>query len=356
MLQSASTVNGDNLIEIGLSHLLASVEARERATVPETRLKEALAELAEALPGCELTLLSTCSRLELYAAAPEPEEALRRARAWLAQRGGGSLGASLVERRGLDVVLHLFRVAAGLESWIAGESEVLGQVRRAYEAARAVSRTGPALNRVFQSAVAAGKLARSRTGIQNGIHSIGGAAALLARSIFGAERDGAVVVFGAGEAAEATARHLAAKSFKKVFVANRTRARAEELAARVGGTGVSIEDGLALLDSAEIAVFSTSCESALLRADWLRRLLPLRKRPLFLIDLGLPRNVEPACGALPEVFLYDLDDLKDVVARSLEAKAQEKRKADALVAQAAADCAKELEKGAARRAPQEAAA
>jgi glutamyl-tRNA reductase len=349
-------MSANDLFHIGFNHLLASVAARERAAVPEAAARQTLLELARDLKLEEAVLLSTCSRLELYAAAGDPEAAVERARAWFLARGGPELAGSLVQSRGAETLTHLFRVAAGLDSWIIGESEILGQVKRAYETAKGAGLTAPRLNRAFQGALAAGKAARAQTGIQNGISSIGGAAALLARSIFGPRDEGSIVVFGAGEAAEAAVRHLAVKGFREIHVANRTLERAEELAGRVGGRAVSLERGFELLAEAAVAVFSTASPMPLLEAEALRGIMTRRSRPLFLVDLGMPRNVAPGCAALSGAFLYDLDDLKAVVARSMAGKADQKREAEGVVARLAERCVAEMEKASARRAPQEASA
>lgn len=345
------------MFQIGISHLLAPLAARERVAVAGADVESAVLALKRELGLSEAVLLSTCSRLELYGMGGDPERALDAARLWFIGRAGLEIEPALVSRTGGEALSHLFRVAAGLDSWIVGESEILGQVKRAYEAARAAAATGPALNRAFQSALAAGKAARSQTAIQNGVHSIGGAAAMLARTIFGLRDDGAIVVFGAGEAAEAAVRHLSAKNFRRISVANRTTEKAEALAARVGGQGVSFERGLELLAEVEVAVLSTASRSAVLEPAALSAIMRRRGgRSLFLVDLGMPRNADPACGAIPGVFLYDLESLKDVVARSVAGKAGEKEKAEELVARAASACAAEIDKAAALRAPREVAA
>ena len=340
------------MFQIGISHLLTSLASRERVAVPGPDVEGVLLKLKRDLGLDEAVLLSTCSRLELYGMAPDPERALELARAWFVGRGGQELEPALVARSADEALAHLFRVTAGLDSWIIGESEILGQVKRAYETARAASATGPTLNRAFQSALAAGKAARAQTAIQNGVHSIGGAAAMLARSIFGLRDDGGIVVFGAGDAAEAAVRHLSAKNFRRISVANRTEEKAGTLAARVGGTGVSFERGLAMLAEIEVAVFSTASPVALLDPVALAEIMRRRRgRSLFLVDLGMPRNVDPACGAVSGAFLYDLESLKDVVARSVAGKSGEKEKAENLVARAASACAAEIDKAAALRAP-----
>ena len=342
------------LFQIGISHLLAPLAARERVSIAGPDVPAALVQLKSALGLEEAVLLSACSRSALYGVACDPERALAAARRWFLELGGEELEPALVCRTGGEALSHLFRVAAGLDSWIIGESEILGQVKRAYEAARGASATGPALNRAFQSALAAGKAARSQTAIQNGVHSIGGAAAMLARTIFGLREDGAIVVFGAGAAAAAAVRHLSAKNFRRISVANRTTEKAEALAARVGGDGVSFERGLELLAEVEVAVLSTSSRTAVLEPAALSAIMRRRGgRSLFLVDLGMPRNADPACAAIPGVYLYDLESLKDVVARSVAGKAGEKEKAEDLVARASSACAAELDKAAALRATRE---
>ncbi|MFI5345548.1 MAG: glutamyl-tRNA reductase [Elusimicrobiota bacterium] len=340
------------MFQIGISHLLAPLAAREKITIAAADIEGVLLELKRSWELDEIVLVSTCSRFEIYGMAPDSDRALESARGWFVSRAGAEIEPSLVAREGGEALAHLFRVAAGLDSWIIGESEILGQVKRAYETARAAAVTGPTLNRSFQSALAAGKAARAQTAIQNGVHSIGGAAAMLARTIFGLRNDGAIVVFGAGDAAEASVRHLSAKNFSRIFVANRTADKAEALAARVGGTGVSFERGLDMLAETEIAVFSTASPVALLEPAALEEIMRRRGgRSLFLVDLGMPRNVNPACAAMPGVFLYDLESLKDVVARSVAGKSGEKEKAEGLVAIAAAACAAEIDKAAAMRVP-----
>ncbi|MBI4422694.1 MAG: glutamyl-tRNA reductase, partial [Elusimicrobia bacterium] len=192
--------DSQRIVLVGINHLSAPVACRERAAVGAAALPETLSFLRASLGLAEVAVLSTCSRVEVVAAlrpGATPEALV----AWLTDRVGEEGRSSVYVRRGPDAVRHLFRVAAGLDSWIVGESEILAQLKSAYQAALAGKFTGRALNRVFQSAMAAGKAVRARTGIQHGIHSIGGAAALVAKRIF-REGGGQVVVFGAGQAAE----------------------------------------------------------------------------------------------------------------------------------------------------------
>ena len=339
-----------DLIQIGIDHLTAPMHYRERLAGSGQPAAETLEELRREAALDEVVLLSTCSRFEVFARSAAPEASLAATKAWFDRRLGGDAGGCLATRQGQDVAAHLFRVAAGLDSWILGESEILSQVKGAYQGALAGGFTGPRLNRIFQSAIAAGKSARAKTGIQNGIHSIGGAAALLARRIFGDGGKGRTVVFGAGQAAEAVCRHLAAKNFDDVVIANRTLERAEALAREIGGRAVGLEEGLALLGDAEIAVFSISATEPVLSAPELKSRLSHRRKSLFLIDLGMPRNVAPECAALPSVYVYDLDDLKNVVGDSMARKAVAKDAAQAVIEEAVRECARQLEKASARSA------
>ncbi|MFA6028256.1 MAG: glutamyl-tRNA reductase [Elusimicrobiota bacterium] len=335
-------MSAEPLFVVGLSYLSAHAGDRERAAVPAAELSAAL----EALRGLalrETVVLSTCSRVEVYGLGADAGAA-GRVREWFRARVGEKIASMLYEKRGDEAVAHLFRVAAGLDSWIVGETEILAQVKTAYQSAFALKATGPVLNRVFQTALSAGKAVRAGTGIQNGIHSIGGAAALLVSRIFKGGTDGETLVFGAGQAAEAVVRHLSAKEFKRVSVANRTLEKAEALAAELGGTAVCFDEGFRLLERVEAVVFSVSTPEPLLDAERLAPLLAKRERPLFIVDLGLPRNVHARCSELPGVYLYDLDHLEGVVRESMERKAAEKGRAEVLAAAAVEKCVAELEK------------
>ncbi|MBI5247587.1 MAG: glutamyl-tRNA reductase [Elusimicrobia bacterium] len=334
----------ERIFVVGLNHLNAPVASREKAVVSSPDLPKMLEELKALVPLEEVVVLSTCSRVDIFAVCADPRRGREEVSAWFARRAGAGIQSSLYEHEGADALRHLFRVAAGLDSWIIGESEILAQVKKAYQAALAGGFTGRILNRAFQSSIASGKDVRSATGIQNGIHSIGGATALMAKRIFGDAAGGKILVFGAGQTAEAVVRHLAAKKFDRIVVANRTLENAEAVAEKLGGTAVGLEAGLALLNEVEVAVFSTSASERLLTADFLAHARRRGGKPLFLVDLGVPRNVEPACAKLESVYLYDLDDLKRMIFASMEGKHAEKDRAELLAARAAADCALEADK------------
>jgi len=334
----------ERLFVVGLNHLNASVSTREKAVVAPSELAATLAQLKALVPLEEVVVVSTCSRVEVFAACADPRRGRELVREWFTARAGAEIQPALYAREGADALRHLFRVASGLDSWIIGETEILAQVKKAYQAALAGGFTSRILNRAFQSAIAAGKDVRAATGIQNGIHSIGGATAMMARRIFGDEAGGEILVFGAGQTAETVVRHLGAKKFDRVVVANRTLENARAIADKLGGEAVTLDAGLARLERAEVAVFSASVSEPLLAAPALAGIMSRRRKPLFLVDLGMPRNVDPACAKLESVYLYDLDDLKRMIEESMAGKLAEKDRAEELAAVAAHECRVETDK------------
>jgi glutamyl-tRNA reductase len=339
------------MLVVGLNHLNASVSSREKSVVSSHDLPAILDQLKIHAALEEIVVLSTCSRVEIFAVSADPRRGREVLRSWFTGRVGFEIAPFLYAHEGEEAIRHLFRVASGLDSWIIGETEILAQVKKAYQSALALGFTRGILNRAFQSALAAGKDVRCATGIQNGIHSIGGATAMMAKRIFGDEAGGEILVFGAGQTAEAVVRHLAAKKFDRIVVANRTVENARTIAGKLGGSAATLEEGLARLDRADVAVFSASVSEPLLTTAALARVLPRRRKRLFLVDLGVPRNVEPACAKLDSVYLYDLDDLKRMIHESMAGKLDDKYQAEELAASAAHDCRRELDKP--PRAPRE---
>jgi glutamyl-tRNA reductase len=323
------------LIALGVSHKTAPVALRERLALTERGGRELLQELTARDEVDEAVAISTCNRTELYLVVSDPVRAEAELLGRLAQRAEirpTELAGVVYSPRNCDAARQLYRVTAGLESMIVGEAEVQGQVKRAYEAALAAGTTGPLTNRLFGAALQAGKRVRSETGIGRERVSVSTVAVDLARDVVGDLRARSVVIIGAGETAELTARALADQGVRTVFVANRHAARARSLAERFGGEVGSLESLPVRLQEADIVVASTSSPHPIVGADELELVMRARDgRPLVLIDIAVPRDIEHACGDLDGVRVYDMDDLQAVVARNLEVRDAERTQAEAVV-------------------------
>ena len=314
---------------VGVSHHGAPVELRERVAL---RLEEAreVAEQLAARAG-EAVCLSTCNRTELYVAHDDDADAELTATALLLEREP-DLANALYRLRDEAAALHLFRVAAGLDSLVPGEGEILGQVRAAFE----VGTTGAILDRLFRQALHAGRKARAQTAIGESPASVSAAAAALAQQVFGDLRGRTILLLGAGKVSEQAARNLLSRGAEIAVVANRTPDRAAELARRFGGAALPLEQIEQELTRADVVVSSTSSpELVLRRADLERAVRERRGRPLLLIDLAVPRDLDPAIHELDGCYLYDIDDLEAVVAESLGARRREAEFAEAIVAEEA---------------------
>jgi glutamyl-tRNA reductase len=318
---------------VGISHHSAPIELRERVALDLDGCRRLAAQLARV--GREVVCLSTCNRTELYLADEEVGEAERDAVAALAELAHlpqQELSPSLYRRRDEESALHLFRVAAGLDSLVPGEGEILGQVRRAYEAGK----TGGLLDKLFHEALRIGKRVRSETAIGESPASVPAAAAALAQQVFG-ELDGrTALVVGAGKMGALAARSLSARGARVVYVTGRGSLRARELAAQLGGRVLEIAELGKALAEVDIAVCSTSAEGFMLSRDDVASALGRRSgRPLFLVDLAVPRDVEPAVNALEGCYLYNVDDLQAVVAETLHGRRDEALRAERLVSEEA---------------------
>jgi glutamyl-tRNA reductase len=311
---------------VGLSHQSTPIAVRERAFLP---LSEAAALARELAADGEAVCLSTCNRTELYLVGPDAEE---RALAALTRVSGlpeEELQGVVYRLRDEAAALHLFRVAAGLDSMVPGEGEILGQVREAYEAGA----PGAILDRLFRQALHAGKKARAETAIGESPASVSSAAAALAQQVFG-DLDGCrVLLVGAGHVAELTARSLAARGASIAFVANRSPQRAHELAGRFGAEAIRLEEAADRLAGVDVLLSATgSPERTLTRGHVEAALRDRKGRPLFLIDLAVPRNLDPEIHEVDGCFLYDIDDLESVVAAGLAGRRREAARAEAIVA------------------------
>ena len=303
---------------VGLSHHVAPVELRERVTLG---LDDASA-LARSLG--DVVCLSTCNRTELYLADVDEDEAV----AALERVAGVPLDGVLYRLHEDAAAMHLFRVAAGLDSLVPGEGEILGQVRAAYESVEA----GPLLDHVFRQALGVGKRVRTETAIGESPASVSSAAAALAAQVFGELEGRRVLLIGAGRIGELAASNLSSRGAKIAFVANRTAESAAQLAHQFGGSAIRLEDVASHLGDVDVVVSATSSPEPVLQADQVPQ---KRRRPLFFLDIAVPRDLDPAIARLDACFLYDIDDLEAVVAETLSGRRAEAERAEQLVAEEA---------------------
>jgi glutamyl-tRNA reductase len=324
------------LLAIGISHKTAPVEVRERLALPESRATEFIRDLRGAAEVHEAVSISTCNRTELYLVVGDPLEAEGRVLSMLSSQAGirpTELAGSIYAHRNCDAARHLYRVTAGLESMIVGEAEIQGQVKRAYETALERESTGPLTNHLFKAALVAGKRARSETAIAERQLSLPGVAVALARELLAPGLEGrSVVIVGTGETSELTARALADSGGRTVFVASRRRDRAVGLARRYGGSSVSFDELPTALEQADIVVAATASPHLLIEARELSEVVEARGgRPMLVIDLAVPRDIDAACREIPGVSLYDIDDLEAVIARNRRVRQAEARKAEGII-------------------------
>ncbi len=315
------------LICVGLSHKQVPISVREQLSVPADLLVERLQRI-KAVPGVrEAILLSTCNRLEIFA------EAEARASADdLVHELGALAQPHVLVRAEKDALLHLLRVAASLDSMVVGEAQILGQVKEAAAAAQACGVAGPQLARAVARALSAAKRVRTETAIARGAVSLSSVAVVLARKVLGDLGGKTVLLLGAGEMAQLAARELRAAGAKELLVANRSPQRAEELAREVSGVPVSLAELPMLLERVDVAVCSTGAREPVVTRELMQRALHGRRfRPLFLIDLSLPRNIEPQVNELENIYVYDLDDLERVAAQNRDLRQGELERAEAIV-------------------------
>ena len=323
------------VLALGLSHKTAPLELRERLALPEGRAAGVLRELTSSDQVREAAAISTCNRTELYLVVADPVEAESLALAALARQADirpTELVGHLYSLRGSAAARHLFGVTAGLDSMIVGEAEIQGQVKRAYELALVEGATGPILNRLFRGALAAGGRARDETGIARRGVSISSVAVELAQHTLGDLAERRVLVIGAGETAELVARALVARGVRTVFIANRRYDRAIGLAQRFGGQAVRFDELPAQLETADIAVSATNSPHHIVERDELEQVMRTREgRPLLLVDIAVPRDVDPVCREIPGVSLHDVDDVQRIVALNTSGREAEARSAERIL-------------------------
>jgi glutamyl-tRNA reductase len=325
------------LLALGVSHKTAPVALRERLAFSEERAGQFAAQATATHEVREAVVISTCNRTEVYLVVGDPVRAEADTLGLLAQRAGirpTELADVIYSPRNCDAARQLYRVTAGLDSMIVGEAEVQGQVRRAHEAAARAGATGPFINRLFAAALTTGKRVRSETSIGASRVSLPSVAVDLALSVLGELRSRHVVVIGAGEMSELTARALADQGAGTVFVANRHADRALGVAQRFGGSVVGLEGLPEQLVQADIVLSSTASPHPIVGSEELAEVMRQRgARSLLLIDIAVPRDIDPACGELAGVSLYDVDDLQAVVAENINTRESEVPRAQEIVEQ-----------------------
>jgi len=319
------------IIAIGLNHKSAPVQVREKLAFSPGQTALLLESLRGAHGG-EHLLLSTCNRSELYHVGAADKQSLISSLGEQAGTEVRDLEDYFYCHHDREAVSHLFKVAAGLDSMVVGEYEILKQVKDALAAANEARSVGPILSRLFHEALAAGKRVRRETEISRGVFSVGGCAVTLAKTIFGELSGAQVAIVGAGEMAEAVARALISSGAKSVFVANRTYYRACQLAAQLNGEAVLFEDLAEIMEKCCVLVSSTAAPHPIITREMVADVMRARRnRPLFLIDIAVPRDIEEAVGTVDNVYLYNIDDLNGVVERDSQARLKEAAKVERII-------------------------
>ena len=321
------------LYTVGLSHRTAPIELREAVDFSRGGAVAALSSLESRGIGREMVVLSTCNRAEIYAVAgPDGPDTIGRFFADYHQLPLARISEHLYMREGADAARHLFRVAAGLDSLVVGEPQILGQVKSAYAVASDNGFTSSVMNRLFHSAFGVGKRVRRETGVSEGAVSVSYAAIALAKKIFGDLKPLHVLILGAGGMAKLTGLHLRAQQVQQITIVSRTLRAAEALAGELAGRAVAWGNLDDALGSADIVIAATGAVEPVLTRSGIQEIMrPRRHRPLFIIDIAVPRDVDPAVGDLDQVFLYNIDDLQGIVKENLARRSGELERAEAIV-------------------------
>jgi glutamyl-tRNA reductase len=317
---------------IGVNHKSAPVEVRERLAIPDSRLPEAVKRLAEHPGVDEGLILSTCNRVELLTQTKNGTADLRGFLRDYFQLNPADYEGHLYEYRESDAVRHLFRVTSSLDSMVVGEPQILGQVKEAYATARAVGAVHSQLDLLLTRAFAVAKRVRTETAVGSSAVSVASVAVELAKKIFGSLHGKHVYLVGAGKMSELAARHLLAHGAESIFVANRTHDRAQQLAAKFDGRAILFEQLYETCDRADIVITSTGAPHAIFRREHGELFLARRKnRPMFFIDIAVPRDVDPEMNRLDGIFVYDIDDLQQAVSSHVADRRKEAERAEAIV-------------------------
>jgi len=322
-----------SLIALGINHRTAPVELREQVAITSERITQALRELV-ALPAVnEAVILSTCNRTEVYCGLQDGH--LEEIAKWLShfqQLDLAQIQPHLYSYPNDDAVRHILRVAGGLDSMILGEPQILGQMKAAYQAAADAGTLNAALGRLFQHTFSVAKQIRTDTAIGESPVSVAFAAVSLAKQIFGTFEEQTALLIGAGETIELTARHLHEQQLGRMVVANRTPERAHRLAANFNGYGIGLDEIPAHLVEADIVVSATGSTQPLLNKTMVKKALKGRKhRPVFMVDIAVPRDIDPAVAELEDIYLYTVDDLQEVIQENLHSRQQAARQAEEII-------------------------
>jgi glutamyl-tRNA reductase len=327
------------IVVLGLSHHSSPVELRERFAFAEARIPAVLQLMREERIVDEAVILSTCNRVEIYASTSlDSPKAFAELREFLVSCHDyrDPLTDELYTLNEPQSVHHLFKVACGLDSMVLGETEILGQLKKAYDLALQHKHTGPRLNKAFQRAFNVAKHVRTETSIQRGSISVGSVAVDLAEKIFSSLEGRHVMVIGAGDTSEKTARALMSRGAKSIVVANRSIERAQTLAAEFGGRAVNFDDWTNEFAHIDIAISSTSAPHHILNRAKLEPLMKLRKnRPLLLVDIAVPRDIDPEVNLMPNVYLYNVDDLQGIAQDYLKQRQEEIARCEKIIVEKA---------------------
>src|SRR6266567_5660726 len=321
-----------NFFVLGVNHKTAPVEVRERFAISESRLPEALGKLTSMEGVEEGMIVSTCNRVEIFARSRNGHCDLQQFVRDYFGFGTGEFESYIFEHRDIEAVKHVFRVASSLDSMVVGESQILGQVKEAYATARALGAVRAQLEQLFTRAFAVAKRVRTETAVGSSSVSIASVAVELAKKIFGTLEGKTVFIVGAGKMSELAARHLMAHGCAAIFVSNRTYERAIGLAQKFNGQAIQFDDLYNTCDRADIVITSTGSPHAIFRREHGEQFLARRKnRPMFFIDIAVPRDVSPEMGKLDGIFTYDIDDLQQAVTSHVADRRKEAELAEAII-------------------------
>jgi len=324
-----------HIIVVGLNHKTAPVELREKLYFPSENIEEPLKRVTSLPQISEALILSTCNRVEIVAVTRDIREGTEEIRNFLSSYHGipmSQLDSCLYSYDSCDAIKHIFQVASGLDSMVVGEPQILGQLKDAYSLANKYKTSNAILHRFLHRAFSVAKKVRTETKIATSAVSISYAAVELAKKIFDTLKDKVVMLIGAGEMSELAARHLLNHGVKEILIANRTHSRAIKLADVLGGRPVVFEDLTLFLDQADIVISSTGSANYIIRSDDVVRVLKIRKhKPMFFIDIAVPRDIDPRINDISNVYLYDIDDLEGVVGTNIKMREEEAKKAERII-------------------------